>query len=304
MAFSQGSRTRLSYVVESSFGATPSSPAMLEIPFSSHSINLSKARVQGNDIQSDRFPRVDRHGTRQVGGDLSLDLRPDDFDDFIESAFLNTFGTSGATTLKPGTTPQYLTIEDAAQDISQYRQFTGCAVSSMSINLAPDQMVQTTFSLVGQDMTQAQSELGSPTAPSGNEPFDSFNGTIKEGGSDIAIISSANFSISNDMSPNFAIGSNVGQSQLSFGRAVVEGEITVYYEDASLIDKFLNETDTSLEFEVNNTVSGGSYVFLIPNVQYNSADVPVDNPQSRLITISFVGVYDTSESTNIKLTRN
>jgi hypothetical protein len=303
MAFAQGSRTRLSYVVENSFGATPSSPGMLEIPYTQHSINLQKQRVQGNDIQSDRIPRVDRHGTRQVTGDLQVDLRPDDYDDFIESAFFATFGTTGAGSITPGTTPQYLTIEDAALDITQFRQFVGCAVSQMSINLAPDQMVQTTFSLVGQDMTQAQSSLGSPTAPSGNEPFDSFNGTIQEGGSDIAIISSAQFSINNSLSNNFVVGSNIGQSQLSFGRAVVEGQITAYYEDNTLIDKFLDETESSLSFEVNNTTSGGSYTFLLPNVKYNGGDVPVQDPQSRLITLPFVAIYDSGESTNLKLTK-
>lgn len=87
MAFAQGSRTGLSYVVESSFGVTPSSPSMTSLPYNSHSLNLSKQRVQGNEIQTDRMPRVDRHGNRQVGGDIVVDLRPGDFDDLIESAF-------------------------------------------------------------------------------------------------------------------------------------------------------------------------------------------------------------------------
>lgn len=300
MAFAQGSRTGLSYVVETAFGTTPGSPSMQTIPYTSHSLNLGKERVQGNDLHSDRIPRVDRHGTRQAAGDINVDLRATDYDDFLESAFFSSLDSSGV--MKIGTTPKFLTIEDRAEDITQYRQFVGMAVSQMSINAAPNQMIQTVFSMVGKNLTQAQSSLGSPSAASGNEPFDSFNGSINEGGSSIANVSSIQFTLNNSLAPAFAVGSNVAQ-QLEFGLAVVEGTLTTYYEDASLIDKFLDETETSISLEVNDTTSGGSYTFLIPEVKYNGADVPVADPQSRLIELPFVGIYDTGEASNLKLTK-
>ena len=73
MAFSQGSRSSLSYIVESTFGTTPAGN-FTNLPFSTHSLNLTKDRVAGNDIQSDRMPRVDRHGNRQTSGDIVVDL--------------------------------------------------------------------------------------------------------------------------------------------------------------------------------------------------------------------------------------
>lgn len=300
MAFAQGSRTGLSYVVESSFGTTPGSPSMQSIPYTSHSLELTKQRVQGNDIQPDRIPRVDRHGTRQASGDISVDLRATDYDDFLESVFFSSLDSSGV--MKIGTTPKFLTIEDRAEDISQYRQFLGMAVSQMSINVAPNQMVQTTFSMVGQDLTQSGSSLGTPSAASGNEPFDSFNGTINEGGSSIANVSAIQFTLNNSMAPTYTIASATAP-QLEFGMAMVEGTLTTYYEDSSLIDKFMDETETSIELEINDTTSGGSYTFLLPEVKYNGASVPVQDPQSRLITIPFVGIYDSAEDTNLKLSK-
>jgi hypothetical protein len=273
---------------------------MKSLPFTTHSLNLSKQRVQGNDIQSDRIPRVDRHGTRQAGGDISFDLREGDYDDILESAFFSSFDTSGV--MKAGTSPKFLTIEDAAEDIGQYKQFTGMSASQLEINIAPNQMIQCTASMVGQDMTLAQSTLGSPSAASGNSPFDSFSGSINEGGSSIAIVSSLTFSINNSQQPIFVVGDKVAP-QLEFGRAVVEGTLTAYFEDNTLLDKFIDETESSIEVTVDDLSSGGAYTFLFPNVKYNGGDVPVSDPQSRLVTLPFVAIYDSSEATNIKLTK-
>src|SRR6056297_3645632 len=126
------------------------------------------------------MPRVDRHGNKSAGGSLEVDLRKGDFDEFFESAFLNTFSTD---TLKVGTAPKYFTMEDAANDISQFRLFTGMSVSTMNVSIAPNQMVTATFDMVGKTMVQAQTTASeaAPTASTGNAPFDSYSGTISDG---------------------------------------------------------------------------------------------------------------------------
>lgn len=304
MAFAQGSRSQLTLVSEASFGITPSAPAMASLPFTTHSLNLSKQRLQGTDIQSDRMPRVDRHGNRQVGGDIQVALRAIDFDTLIESAMFSSFNTAGV--IKIGTSPSFLTIEDGALDIDQYRQFVGCGVSTMSISIAPNQMVNTTFSIVGKDMTQSATSLDStPTEPSGNQPFDSYSGTITDGGSGIAIVTSIDFSVQNSLAPTFVVGS-AATPQLEFGRAVVEGSMSVYYEDATLINKFINETASNVTVSVSDPGAANTYTFTFGNVKYNGADVPVSNPQSRIVTLPFVAIYDTTsgEDTNFKITKS
>jgi hypothetical protein len=302
MAFAQGSRSSLSYIAETVFGTTPSTPTFAYLPMNTHSLDLTKDRVEGNEIQPDRMTRVDRHGNKQAGGSLEVDLRKGDFDELIESAF---FSSYAANVLKIGTTPKYFSMEDAAQDISQFRLFTGLAVSSMNVSIAPNQMVTANFDMVGKGMTQAAttgSTGGAPTSSTTNAPFDSYSGTISDGGSSIAIVTSIDFSVSNSLAPTFVVGADAAQS-LEYGRAVVEGTMTVYYEDAALINKFLNETESSIEVSVDDPTGSNPYTFLFPRVKYNGASVPVQNPQSRLITLPFVSLYDTVESTNLKLTR-
>jgi len=304
MAYAQGSQSGLSYVIETGFGTTPATPDMLTLPINTHSLNLTKQRVQGNEIREDRMPRVDRHGNRNAGGDVVVDMRADDYDDLLECAFLNTFSTSGAASLTVGTTPQYLTFEDRLTDVTQYRTFTGMTVSQMSVSIAPNQMVQTTFSLVGQDSDISATSLDDdPTAPSGNEPFDSFSGSISEGGSTIAIVTGINFTLTNSFAPAFAVGSPTA-AQLEVGRAVVEGTVTAYFEDETLYNKFVNETESSLQVVLDDTTSGNTYTFDFPRVKYNGGDLPLADEQSRILSLPFVALYDTGESTNIKLTRS
>lgn len=302
MPFAQGSRSSLAYIAEQTFGTTPSAPTLANLPFTTHSLDVVKDRVEGNDIQADRMPRVDRHGNKQASGSIEVDLRKGSYDEFFESAFLNTFSTN---TLKIGTTPKFFSIEDRAADISQFRLFTGMAVSTMSVSIAPNQMVTATFDMVGKTGTQAgtSASASAPTAPAANAPFDSYSGVISDGGSGISIVTSLEFSVTNSFAPTFVIGSD-SAPQLEFGRAVVEGTMTVYYENATLINKFLNETESSVQVSVNDPTGNSAYTFLFPRVKYNGASVPVQNPQSRLITLPFVSLFDTVEATNLKLTRS
>ena len=301
MAFAQGSRSSLSFITESTFGTTPAGN-FTNLPFSTHSLNLTKDRVAGNDIQSDRMSRVDRHGNRQVAGDIAVDLRDADYDAFLESAMLNTWATN---VLKVGVTPKFFSIEDYAADIDQARVFTGCSVSSMAISLAPNQMVTTTFSMVGKDMSMSATEK-TQDAASGAAPFDAYSGDLAignvGGATAVAIVTSLDFTLNNSFAPTFVIGDDSAPS-LEYGRAEVEGTLTAYFEDSSLINRFLNETETEIEVSVDDPTGGNSYTFQFPKVKINSADVGVDGPTSRMITMSFVALYDATEGTSLKITR-
>lgn len=304
MAFAQGSRTRLSIATQTDFDTTATT-GFTALPFTTHSLNLSKERVVGNDIQSDRMPRHDRHGNAQAGGDIVADLRSGEFDVLLESAMFNTFSTN---VLKVGTTPKYFTIEDYAADIDQAKLFTGMAVSSMGVSIAPNQMITTTFSMAGKNMTISATEQATVTASAGNSPFDSYSGDVKiadvdgiSGATAACLLTAVDFTVNNSLSPTFTVGC-LGAQSLEYGRAEVEGTLTAYFEDASLVNRFVNETETAIEVSVADP-SGGSMTFLFPRVKINSADTSVDGPTSRFVNISFVALYDDTETSNLVITR-
>ena len=304
MAFSQGSRSSLSFVTEATFGTTPAGD-FANLPFSTHSLNLTKDILAGTDIQADRMSRVNRQGNRQVGGDIVVDLRDGDYDLLLESAMLGAFTTD---ILKVGVAPKFFSIEDYASDIDQARLFTGMSVSTMGISLAPNQMVTTTFGMVGKDMTMGATEK-TQTAASGAAPFDAYSGDISIGAvgnpTAVAIVTALDFTLNNSYAPTFVIGDDSAPS-LEYGRAEVEGTMTAYFENAALIDRFLNETETAIQVSVDDPTGANSYTFDFPRVKINSADVGVDGPTSRMVTMSFVALYDGSAgglATNLQITR-
>jgi len=307
MAFSQGSRSRLSFIEETTFGTTPSGD-FTNIPVNTHSPNLTKEIVSGNEIQPDRMLRVDRHGNRQVGGDIVVDLRANDFDTFLESAMLSTWVTSTGTPdeLKVGTTPKYFSIEDFAADIGQARLFTGCTMSSMNISIAPNQMVTSTFGVVGKDMTISQTEktVASSTV---NNPFDSHSGEVQiadTGGSlsSIASITSIDFTVDNSFFPAFVIG-DVSAPHILYEMASIEGTFSAYFEDASLIERFINETETQLSVSVNDPSGVNEYEFLFPRIKINGADVPVGGTGPRIVELPFKALYDDTNDSNLVIYR-
>jgi len=305
MAFAQGSRSGLSFVAETTFGTTPATPSYIELPYNTHTLELTKDRVQGNELQPDRMLRIDRHGNRKVAGDMVVDLRKGDFDPLLEGLFMNTFSTN---VLKIGTTPKSFSFEDSANDISQFRLFTGVSMNSLAVSIKPNQMVTGTFGMIGKDMTISGTSLDAiKTATLGNQPFDSYSGTIKiadAGGSlaSVATITGIDFTINNALAPTFVVGS-ASTPQLEYGMATVEGTITAYFADATLINRFINETQTALEVAVNDPTGASAYTWLFPRIKINGAAVPVSGPLARVVTMPFVALYDTTEATNIKLTR-
>lgn len=311
--FAQGSRTRLSYVTEGTYGTNPGG-TFTAIPFNTHSLNLSKDRVEGNEIRPDRMRRTDRHGNKQSAGDIVIDLRKGNdaassagnyaIDDFIESAMFSTF--DGSNQISPGKVEKSFTIEDGAEDMGYYRLFTGMIANTWSVSIAPNQMVQSTFGFVGSDMTISQS-AATFASDTTYEPFDAYSGSIflqDQGTTDTAIatVTSVEFTLDNGLDPNFIVGTDDVQCYTS-GMATVEGTLTAFFKDDDLINRFINETESELKVSVDDPTGANPYTFNFPRIKVNSADTGVDGPGQRLITMSFVALYDDTEDTNFIVTR-
>ena len=82
MAFSQGSQSQLNYIEEATFGVTPAGD-LTPLPFSTHTVSVTKDVVEGNDIRGDRQFYVERHGNNQVGGDITATFRDNDYDPLL-----------------------------------------------------------------------------------------------------------------------------------------------------------------------------------------------------------------------------
>ena len=290
----------MAYVVESVFGTTPTTPTFTPIRHTGTTIGLSKDAIESEELRQDRQIANYRHGNKSVAGDVNIELSYGTFDDLLEATLAGTWATN---VLIAGTTRRSYTVERHHTDIGKYLRSTGCSFNALSLSVAPNSMVTGSFSVIGKAFSVASTAISGSTysAETTTAPFDSFTGSITEGGSSIAVVTSIDLSIDNGMEALYVVGSD--ETLLpSIGKSTVTGSITAYFEDATLIDKFIAETASSLSFVLTD-LAGNSYTVDLPNIKYNSGNPEVAGPGAITVSLDFVALYDSSTGSQIEITR-
>lgn len=172
--------------------------------------------------------------------------------DLVDESAGDSVTVSGLDLLTNGTSDISFTIEDGYTDISQYLTYTGMKVNSLDLEVPPDGMVNVTFGFLGKTLAtpSGSSGDGSPTAASTNSPFSGIDASsIAEGGSVLGdcLVSDISLSFANGGQHEYGLGS-ASACNISQGRFRVTGTCTLYFEDATYLNKFLNETESSLQF--------------------------------------------------------
>lgn len=299
----QGARSQLLLKKQSALGVVATGN-FTRLRYNTHSLNVAKDMIEANEIRGDREVYDARHGNRSARGDIAVDLTFGDHDALIESIMFNPFDTDS---VQIGVAPQYLSIEDGALDIAQYRMFESMVGNTMQLSIRPNQMVTATFGMIGLDggAPAGSSSGGTPVAPTTNSPFDSFNGALydnaEESGNEVAVVTSLELNVDNGVNPAFAVGQQT-PIFLEFGRGRVSGTLTAFYQDASWLTRFLNETESPLVMNITDP-DGNVMEFRMPRVKFSGGDVPVANEQSRIITMPFIAMKDEVIGSALKISK-
>lgn len=299
MAFATGARHELSFIAESVFGTTPVSPAMKRLRHKSTTLNLTKQSFTSEEIRADRQIVDMRHGTKQVGGDIAFELSYGSFDDFLEAACFNTFATD---VLKVGTTFKSFTIERRFLDVGRYGLFTGCAVNTLSLSIRPNAIVEGTLGIVGKDGSYSAASIDSTIEDvTTNSPFDSFSGVLEEGEASIATVTALELNLNNGLDPAFVVGSAT-TPQIVFGRSNLTGTLSAYFENQTLLNKFINETESSLSLALTDP-AGNELEIELPRIKYSGGDLPVQGEGGITMSMPFQALYDQTAGSNLVITR-
>jgi len=208
--------------------------------------------------------------------------------------------------VKVGTTRRSFTIERKFADLTipEWHRYTGCEIDGFSLSVAPDALVTGTFNVIAQDLSIGTAILSGATygTATTTEPFDSFNGTITEGGGAIAIVTAVDLTLENGLNPLFTIGSST-TSRPSIGKSRVTGSLTTYFQSKALMDKFINETASSLVFTLTDP-AGNSNTYTIPNIKYTGGQPDTSGEGEITISFPFQALYDSTELSNLTIERN
>lgn len=295
-----GSKSYLAYVAEVTPGTTPSTPTLTSVPMQSESLDLSRGLITDSSLRTDGMQRFARLGNKSVGGSVSVSYAPQTYDAFLESAFRSTWATN---TLKFGTAEKFFSLEVGNADTSTYKQFTGCRVSTFTLNVPTgNSLVTGDFEFLGMDgnITSTSLDADGVTPVAEGTPFVHLDGTFSEGGSTIGYLTGIQVKIDNQLKQNYAAGSAAARS-ITHGMANVTFQITGFWESSALFTKWLNETSSSLTFTLNS--GSNSQTWTIPKVHYDSFKMPIQNDGAIIQTLTGRALYDATSGTILTVTR-
>jgi hypothetical protein len=303
MAIANGAQHTIHFVPEVTYGTTPTAPAFKPFPHTGTNLAMTKDGLESEKLRGDRQVEDFRHGNQSISGDISSELEYGDLDDILQAVLC---GTWTANVLKAGVTRRSFTIERKFADLAtpEFHRYTGCEFNTLSLSVSPNAIVTATFGVIGKGLTLATSAVASSTygAPANVQPFDSFTGSITEGGSPIAVVTSIEFSLENGLEPLFAVGSKT-TNRPSIGKSRLTGTMTTYFENKTLYEKFINETASSIVLTLVD-LAGNEYEIDLPNVKYNSGQPDVSGEGAVTVSMDFIALYDATDASQIVITRD
>ena len=302
MTIATGSKHSLHYVAESTYGTTPATPVFLPMCITGVSTGLTRDAIESGCLSADRQLKDVRNGNKQVGGSIDSELIYGEADTWLEAALM---GTWTANVLKAGVTRRSFTVERGFNglDVPEYHRPTGLELTGFDISLAPNSLATITYNTLAQSLVIGTAIVAGATySPmTTNVPFDSFTGTITEGGSAIAVVTQIDMSLDNGMEPAFVLF-NDETIRPSDSKSRLTGTLTAYYESKELYEKFVNGANSAIVFAMIDP-DGNQYEFNIPNVKYTGGNPDVSGDGPVTLALEFSAIYDPTESSQIVITR-
>lgn len=307
-----GSRHSLALVAETVYGTTPANPAFKKFRHTGLSVGLSKETLQSEELRDDRMIASVRGGAEQVAGDIEFELSYGSFDDYLQAVLCGTWevggGGTGVDRLKAGVTRRSFTAERNFGDIQSadkpFHRFTGVEFNTLELAVNANAIVTGTFGVVGRGMSTATTALTGATyaAASTTDVFDSFSGELIENGTTIGVITEVQLSLDNGIEPRFVVGSRQ-TIRPSIGRSNLSGNITAYFENSVLLDKFLSETASSMELELTDP-AGNLMRIVVPRLRYNGGQPDVEGEGDITLSMPFQALLDPVTGTNVYIERD
>jgi hypothetical protein len=291
---------RVGYVAEVTPGTTPAAALKL-LRMTSGGGKVSAQTVESDEIHLVEVPDVIRVGADGAGS-MSFELSYGALDDFLQGIFAATWATN---VLKVGTTKSTFTIEDQYTDIPRFIPFKGCLIDSLSISVQQGSKITGKVGYTAGTIPTVSSATtagtGGPTAAPTNtimSPVGSVQ-LIQEGGAlDLKALGVTAFSL--DITRAGIKQPQLGTlslSSLDAGRFTLKGSVSMYVSAATLLDKYLADTQTSLALTLGGSAAL-KYAFLMSKVRFTDGGIQELSKDSAAIqTFGFQATYDVTNTT-------
>ena len=197
-------------------------------------------------------------------------------------------------------------FEDILPADKPYFIYRGNEIDGVQLTIAANSMVTGVFKVFGQSLELAEdlSALGTPTylPTSTTSPVDSFTGSLTEGGVTIAVVTEITLNLTNGIEPRFVVGQKNSISP-TVKRSNLTGQLTAFFEDSTLVEKFINEDDSNLEFSLPD-VAGNYQRYRVTRIKYTGGQPDVGGEGPVTLVMPFQALLDPVTGTNLIAERN
>jgi hypothetical protein len=208
-----------------------------------------------------------------------------------------TLSITGKVTYTPttGHTDKSFTLEHWYSDISQDELFTGCKVSSLDLALPPTGMATIDIGVIGKDITTGTTAYyTTPTALTTTGCLAAVNGKLLVGGAAVATCTGLSLRIDGGYSSDPVVGANTVPGIFP-GRVNVSGQFTAFFENATMRDYFVNETEIALVAALTTgSANNADFIsFVLPRIKVGGA-TKSDGERGLVATFPFQALFNSA----------
>lgn len=306
MPLASGSGRRAAFVVESTWGTTPSNPVFQVMRLTNGSMRTNKTTATSDEIRADRNVIDEILLGLDSQGNYDIEFSYGSYDAILESAM---FGAWSTNVLKNGITPKQFTFEETRElgVTDSFSRFTGCRVGTFSLNLASRQKVTGAFQVMGRAEALATAIVSGATYTAATTtPILSASAHV----ADLSIfgmtVAPKLRSLTLEVNDGLRIRPVVGDLyslEHGEGRCEVTGTMEAYFENNTLYQKVLDHAAGALEFTIG-AATGEKYTFEMPNVKVGNGEVrPAGNDEDIIVAMPFRALYNSGISATLQITR-
>lgn len=303
----EGSRYSLYYVKETTSGITPISAVFKTMRVTQSSIDINIAGLESEELRDDAETSDYRLGARHVAGTVTGEMSFETYDDIIAAVLRSAWDGKTPNVVKGGILRHSFTMVDYNADLptGKYTIYRGCEINTITLTVAAEAITKVEFSVVGRSMEIADAmPAGSTIDPrTTSKPMDGFNGRLTHDGTSVANVTEITLQIENGIEPRYVVGSKFSITPGAKRRAV-SGSMNTYWENNDLRNKFLNEQEVNVEFDlIDPDDATKKYTFSVPRVKFTEAPHAVEGEGDIMLNISYRGLLDATVGSSIKVTK-
>lgn len=301
MAIATTPNFTFAYLAESAWGTTPAS-ALKALRITGESLAPDLSTTKAVEITGNREVQ-DLIRTQGMGrGGVNFLCSYGNIDDLLEGMFMGTWSTN---VLAAGSTFKSFTLEKKFNDVTRFHTYKGSVVDGMNLNVRVGSPIDGSLSFLTKLPISAAVTAGSGayTAAGTNPVMNAIDHVqlLNENGSPLANATEVTLSMKNNMRAQMALA-NTSPVGMGMGMFEVEGTLTAFFSDDTLLGEFLAFSQTSLAL----TIGGAStlkYAFLFSKMKYGKCEITASAPNSDImVKLGWTAYYDATNST-AKITR-